>query len=33
MAIQFGIPIEFEPINYKQKESSQELSHIKPATR
>lgn len=28
MAIHFGIPTKFKPINYKQKESSQELSHI-----
>jgi len=33
MAIHFGIPTKCEPINYKQKESPDELSHIKPAAR
>jgi hypothetical protein len=29
MAIRFGISTKFKPKNYKQKESSQELSHVK----
>jgi hypothetical protein len=33
MAIHFSTPLDFEPINYKQKENSQKLSHINPATR
>ena len=31
--IRFSTPAKFEPINCKQKESPNELSHIKPAAR